>query len=298
MDRALFGSTFSTFSVGNFRRELKPLLMLISVVITIETDTKLLLARSLGRAHYAAILKRLSAVDAGLAATIHDSRGVKPLTCSDLLNGTSNRDGTRLRPGKRYYLRVTGLTEKVSRALLQTLVETPFREIELDHTLLMVTGTTVDGAEHAWAGSTTYKALAARLMAEGGTSFQQMTMQFASPTSFKQAGRHMPLPLPDLLFGSLVERWNAFSPLALSPDVRRFAAEMLALTRYRLESRPVVQKEGALRIGGVGTATYRALGRDRYWLAAMRVLAEFARYSGVGVQTTTGMGQARCLKGS
>ena len=270
--------------------------MLVSIVITVETDIELLLPRNLGRAHYAAILKRLDAAAGGLATAIHDGEGAKPLTCSDLLNGTGNRDGTRLARGTPYYLRVTGLTEKVSQTLLQTLVKTPPREIELDHNPLIVTGSTVDKADHAWAGSTTYEALTAHLMPQRATIPQQLTMQFASPTAFKQAGRHMPLPLPDLLFGSLVERWNAFSPLALSPDVRRFAAEMLALTRYRLQSRPVVQKNGALRIGGVGTASYRALGRDRYWLATMRMLAEFARYSGVGVQTTTGMGQARCLE--
>lgn len=273
--------------------------MLVSIVITVETDCDLLLPRNLGRAHYAAILKLLGSVDAGLAAAVHDSQGVKPLTCSDLLNGASNREGTRLRRGTPYYLRVTGLTEGVSHALLGTLVDSAPEGIELDHSDLMVTATTASGEEHGWAGSTTYEALAARLMpSRSTTDRQQLTMQFASPTSFKQGGRHMPLPLPDLVFGSLVDRWNAFSPLALSPDARRFAAEMLALTRYRLRSRPVAHKGSALRIGGVGTASYRALGRDRYWLSAIQMLAEFARYSGVGVQTTTGMGQARRLEES
>jgi CRISPR-associated endoribonuclease Cas6 len=45
----------------------------------------------------------------------------------------------------------------------------------------------------------------------------------------------------------------------------------------------------------VGQATYRALAGDRYWLGVMNMLAEFALYSGVGVQTATGMGQARKL---
>ena len=270
--------------------------MLVSIVITVETDCELLLPRNLGRAHYAAILKRLGAVDASLATAIHDSQGAKPLTCSDILNGAGNRDGTRLRRGTPYYLRVTGLTERVSRALLDTLVERWPKEIELDGHPLFVTASTAGESEHGWAGSTTYEALAARLMPQSGTAPLRLTMQFASPTAFKQAGHHMPLPLPDLLFGSLVERWNAFSPLALSPDARRFAAEMLALSRYRLQSRPVAQKNGALRIGGVGTASYRALGRDRYWLAAIQMLAEYARYSGAGVQTTTGMGQARRLE--
>ncbi len=267
--------------------------MLVSIVMTVETETERLLPRALGRAHYAAILQRLEAVAPELVAAMHDSDGPKPLTCSDILNARSNRDGTRLELGSAYYLRVTGLTESVSRALLQALVEEPPTAVELDYHPLQVTASTVDEAQHGWAGSTTYESLAASQMLRSGSIPKQVTMQFASPTAFKQAGRQMPVPLPDLVFGSLVERWNAFSPLALSPEMRRFGAEMLALTRYRLQSRPVAQKNGALRIGGVGTASYRALGGDRYWLAAMQMLAEFARYSGIGAQTATGMGQAR-----
>ncbi len=270
--------------------------MLVSIVTTVETDTETLLPRNVGRAHYAAILQRLHAVAPSLVTAIHNSDGPKPLTCSDILNGRGNRDGTRLEPGTPYYLRVTGLTPDVSQALLEALIEEPPAAIELVHHPLRVTGATADEAGHGWAGATNYDALAARQMLPRGSIAKQVMMQFASPTAFKQAGRQMPLPLPDLVFGSLVERWNRFSPLALSPEMRRFGAEMLALTRYRLQSRPVAQKNGALRIGGVGTATYRALGGDRYWLATMQMLAEFARYSGVGVQTATGMGQARRLE--
>ena len=270
--------------------------MLVSIVITVETDTERLLPRNVGRAHYAATLQRLRAVAPRMVTAIHDSDGPKPLTCSDILNGHSNRDGTRLEPATPYYLRVTGLTQSLSQALLEALVEKPPDAIEFVHHPLRVTGVTMEEADHGWAGSSTYETLAARQMLPGGSIAKQVTMQFASPTAFKQAGRQMPVPLPDLVFGSLVERWNAFSPLALSPEMRRFGAEMLALTRYRLQSRPVAQKNGALRIGGVGAATYRALGGDRYWLATMQMLAEFARYSGVGVQTATGMGQARRLE--
>ena len=53
------------------------------------------------------------------------------------------------------------------------------------------------------------------------------------------------------------------------------------------------RKNGALRIGGVGQVTYTALDDDRYALAALNMLADFALYSGVGVQTATGMGQCR-----
>jgi CRISPR-associated endoribonuclease Cas6 len=106
----------------------------------------------------------------------------------------------------------------------------------------------------------------------------------------------MPVPLPELLFGSLVDRWNAFSPVTVSPDMRRFAAELIAISRYRLTSRAVTQKAGGTRMGGVGEVTYRALGGDRYWWRVMHMLADFAGYGGAGIQTTTGMGQCRRIR--
>jgi CRISPR-associated endoribonuclease Cas6 len=103
----------------------------------------------------------------------------------------------------------------------------------------------------------------------------------------------VPLPLPGLVFGSLLERWNAFAPIAFPPEARRYAEECLAVSRYELSSRPVPVKSRGLRVGGVGQVTYTALNYDRYWLSVLAVLAEFARYSGVGAGTTMGLGQCR-----
>ncbi|MEZ4726037.1 MAG: CRISPR system precrRNA processing endoribonuclease RAMP protein Cas6 [Caldilineaceae bacterium] len=104
---------------------------------------------------------------------------------------------------------------------------------------------------------------------------------------------HIPLPLPTLLFGSLVERWNTFSTVTLDPAMRDFSSEQIAISHYKLQSTPVEQKGGGLAIGGTGKVTYRALGGDRYWLALFQLLADFALYSGAGVKTTSGMGQVR-----
>jgi CRISPR-associated endoribonuclease Cas6 len=103
----------------------------------------------------------------------------------------------------------------------------------------------------------------------------------------------VPVPMPGLVFGSLVERWNAFSPITLSPDMRRYGEEVMAISQYSLRSAPVAQKAQGLRIGGVGEVTYRALSSDRYWIGVMHMLADFALFGGVGVQTATGMGQVR-----
>ena len=108
----------------------------------------------------------------------------------------------------------------------------------------------------------------------------------------------MPLPLPDLVFGSLVERWNCFAGVAFPAEARRYAAECLAVSRFDLSSRPVAAKESGLRMGAVGQITYTTLNYDRYWMAVLHTLAAFALFSGVGAGTASGMGQCRQAPGA
>jgi len=267
--------------------------MLISILLNLTTGRTATLPAHLGRANYAATLQRIGQVDAALAEQIHAGDGAKPLTCSSLWGGRSKGDTLIVQPGQHYALRISGLTQQVSQALEQALLAEPPATWTLDDHPFVVTETVCDAQQEPWSGRTTYEALAAAQLLQGERLPRQAALEFASPTAFKSAGMTVPIPLPGLVFGSLVERWNAFSPVTLSPEARRFGEEMVAISRYRLESEAVGQKNSGLRIGGVGRVTYTALGGDRYWLGVLQMLADFALYSGVGVQTTTGMGQVR-----
>ena len=268
--------------------------MLISIVLELESEKDGVLPGELGHAAYAALLARLHQVHPRLAADLHNGSGPKPLTCSGLLNGRPGQAQRSLRRGQRAQVRVTGLTKAVGQALLEALVERPPTTWSLHDHPFRVVASMFDAAAHPWSGQTEYERLAAGVMAQVGQLARQVTREFTSPTCFKLAeGMHMPVPLPALVFGSLAERWNAFSPVALSAELRQFCQSGLAISAFRLSSVPVNQKAGALRIGGQGRVTYRVLSDDPYWLAAVNILADFALYSGVGIQTAMGMGQAR-----
>jgi CRISPR-associated endoribonuclease Cas6 len=279
--------------------------MLISLVLTLTPETPAALPPELGRAVYAETLARLAAADPALAEQIHTGDGPKPLTCSGLIpaerpgpdeGGRNPLDSLAVRSGGRYYVRITGLTERASRALVVTLLDQPPPHWNLHGQTFQVLEAICDRARHAWTGQTSCEELAAGALARGERSEhwpRTITLEFASPTAFKSQEMQVPVPMPGLVFGSLVERWNAFSPVALDPDLRRFAEEHVAISRYRLESKPVPTKSGALRIGGVGQVMYTLLDDDRYAAAALNILADFALFSGVGVQTATGMGQCR-----
>jgi CRISPR-associated endoribonuclease Cas6 len=265
--------------------------MLISILLQLTTEHPASLPAHLGRANHAAVLRCIAAIDPVLAEQIHAGDGPKPLTCSGLWGGRRSGDRVMVQAGEDCAVRVTGLAAAVSQALEQALVKERPQTWTLDDHPFVVTGAMCDAAEEPWSGRTTYEELAAALLLQEARLPRQASLEFASPTAFKSAGMTVPVPLPGLVFGSLVERWNAFSPVTLSPEARRFGEEMVAISRYRLESVAVEQKNSGLRIGGVGRVTYAALGGDRYWLAVMQMLADFALYSGVGVLTTMGMGQ-------
>jgi CRISPR-associated endoribonuclease Cas6 len=276
--------------------------MLISILLTLTPDAPATLPPELGRAVQAEILAWLSQADPSLAEAIHASKGAKPLTCSGLVadepaaEPRHPADSVAVRPGTRYFVRVTGLVEPVSRALFAGLVERPPARWTLHGTPFRVLEAVCDPARDAWTGQTSCENLAAAALQRGDRLPRTVTLEFVSPTAFKSMEMQMPVPLPGLVFGSLTERWNAFSTVALDPDLRRFANERVAISRYWLESKPVPTKNSALRIGGVGQVTYTALDDDRYAVAALNILADFALYSGVGVQTATGMGQCRRVR--
>jgi CRISPR-associated endoribonuclease Cas6 len=125
------------------------------------------------------------------------------------------------------------------------------------------------------------------------TPATRILLKFVSPTAFKARGQNLPLPLPGSVFGSLLDKWNSFAPIAMPDEVRRFADECLAISQYAGRTRALRGKEGNVQIGFVGLVRFSATNRDRYWLSLINVLADFAWYAGIGRLSTQGMGQAR-----
>jgi CRISPR-associated endoribonuclease Cas6 len=236
------------------------------------------------------LLDRLAAHDPDLADVLHIDDGIKPFTCSNVMGP---RQGGRVYPEKTYILRYTALTADVAQVLQAaftpgqtlTFLDTPFTLEALD---------AGDGG-NPWAGQTDYQTLAARyLLPSNGGPRRTWSLHLASPTAFQSQGVTRPLPDPALVFGSLVRTWNAFAPVALPDEgVRRYAENVVVISRFDLRSALGWERGRAMRIGATGKVSYRALNRDRYWLASLSLLADFARYAGVGTLTTMGMGQAR-----
>lgn len=272
--------------------------MLISIVLKLVSARNLTLPLHLGRANYAETLACLSRVQPGLGDEVHAWEGMKPLTCSGLMGEIEREQGSaRIQAGAIYAVRMTGLTEQVSAALVRGLLTAPPTHWRLGHHQFEVVDAVCDPSREPWSGHDTYQRLAEAhlLTSADGHQRHKVALNFQSPTAFRSKEMQMPLPLPGLVFGNLIDRWNLFSPLTLNAEMRGFAEAVIEVGRFNLHSVLIEQKNKAFRVGAVGDVTYTTAYADRYWLGLFQLLADFALYSGVGVQTSTGMGQVQRL---
>lgn len=249
-----------------------------------------------GRAVHALLLRTVRSYDPAAAEELHSDNGRRPFTTSTLF------DRSHSPAGERACLRLTAFEGKLAGLLLDAAQGSgplaPGKVVELDDRPFEIVRTASAPDEHPWAARAAYGELAARRLVSQAAPPRQLALQLASPTAFKSQDRHQPLPLPELVFGSLLERWNLFAPVAFPPDARRYAAECLAISRFDLHSRRVPGNGGGVRIGSVGTVTYTTLTYDRYWMSLLHTLAAFACYAGAGAGTTSGLGQCRAVTGA
>lgn len=269
--------------------------MLTAIVITVTPVEETLGPAYAGRAVQAWFLGEVAAHDPDLAERLHAGDGARPYTVSDLVGIGPIRAGQRhLLPERSGWLRITSLSPELSDVLLGRIAPAlPGATLELGGAALRVEGVATRQDEHRWAGQATAQdLLVTQSLGAGGS--RRISMRFASPTTFRSRGHNVPFPLPELVFGSLVDRWNAFMPVLLHPEARRFAEERIVASKYRLHSKYVQFAKGArgAAVGATGECRYHVMSGDRYWTSVVRTLAAFAFFAGVGARTTMGLGQA------
>ncbi len=130
---------------------------------------------------------------------------------------------------------------------------------------------------------------------ECGIVNRRITSTSTSPTPFRRArGTLLPSPLSEMILDSPIECRSQYAPLLLDPGLRQFIAERVVLSRHRNQTRCISFERAGRRAitGSMGRATFAVQSAEPYGLQQMAMVAVFARYSGSGVQTTIGLGQA------
>lgn len=237
----------------------------------------------LGRALHSQVMNWLSLGDSHLANTIHTLQTM-PFSLSELkgLRRKIRDHKTKTQSGDEFYFRIGVLDGDLLPPLLDGLTMWGTKPISLVNCPFVIRQICAMPGSHPQVGSSDY-----HLLAKTPKSSDDITLQFLTPTSFKQQQSVQPFPLPELVFGSLGRRWDAFAPEEL-----RFGAMAWQglVSAFDLETH-ALKMEGGAEIGSVGWVRYRFPDPEQARVAT--ILAHFATFAGVGRKTAMGMGQAR-----
>ena len=245
-----------------------------------------------GEVGHALALRLIEEVDAALAASLHGGNGLPPYTACLLRAG--GRRGS-VSAEEAVTLRLTavgdGLAERLCEAALPAWIG---RTVSIAGTPFRVEAAAATAAEHPLAAMASYEELAQQHLFTRRSDVRLPAFRFITPTAFRSGGRVTPLPVPELVFGSLLDRWDAFAPLTIPREARRFAAECVAIGGLQIDTE-YVSVAGGRVTGFTGWVRFAVTHRDPFWLGMLNLLAAFAPWAGVGMKTAMGMGQVRLL---
>jgi len=277
-----------------------------AIVIHAFPRTDLPLVHAQGKVLHGLFYEILQKASAAKGDEVHSVVGLKPFSTALLLNERQRR-AEFIRAGEEIKIRFAFLDDSLYPLLARyflSAADLTFDLVRTELTVARILATPQSGEE--WAGCATFE----EIYEHASEEEKQFSFHFATPTFFKRGGGPtypdliVPLPFPDLVFGSLLRNWNQFSPSSFVEAnlLKEICSHHLEMTHHRITSqlaRLVFQRdEGQYRTttfpGFVGSCSFRLVElHDRTVIKTLNALADFAFYAGVGAKTTMGFGVAR-----
>jgi CRISPR-associated endoribonuclease Cas6 len=196
-------------------------------------------------------------------------------------------------------LQISALTPEAEEKIIKPLLEPSFQNFRLKalNGIFEITDKRVEELSFVDLAKTFYGSAQDSAAGENGETAQTSSaangvfnLNFLTPTSFRQDGHYVFTPDIRLIFQSLQMKYGALiegnkEPI---PDILNELEEHTHIQAYNLRSSyfkihdaPIPGFLGSLRIKVSGSQTLRNY---------VRVLLEFAQFSGVGIKTSMGMG--------
>jgi CRISPR-associated endoribonuclease Cas6 len=263
--------------------------MLTAVVLMLKPIRDSVIKVSHGESAHALALKIIGNLNPDLERDIHARADNKPLTVSPVWEAPRDGNMFSLRSDKTYRWRLTGLNESVSECLLR--FDSNVQPLRLDDATFKIVSFFADNDSDQNAGQSSYKN-----MLDYWNDIEPpktFTLKFLSPTTFRDGSVEKPFPMPELVFGSLINTWNAHSPYELSfskSDIK----DLILLSNWRGETRSIIL-EGQNIPCFTGKFTYQAIENISEIRRLIGLLSDYAFFAGVGWQTTRGLGQAQVI---
>ena len=269
-----------------------------------------------GRHLHALFLNLVSAVDRDLSAYLHDQSNEKAFTLSlfQLSRKEVDKSGIpqtqkrvlppagrtisqavqwehkqAIRENTPIWWRISllddGLFDRLTQLWQQLNFDSPWH---LGPTDLYVTSIVSQPQSHQpWVNCCSY----AELFDRASDTERHIAFTFCTPTNFRQGVYDSAMPSRESVFGSLANRWNKYSEIAIEPNF----IEAIFPSFFDIRTEVCTDSRSKF-IGCVGEVSYRIMGDvNPVAIKQINALADFALYSGVGRKTPMGMGMTRRL---
>jgi len=239
---------------------------------------------------YKLFLNVIEREDENLAEEIRNLKDEIPITLSPFLKGVKFSKGyTYLFPKDREYatFRITYLKEEVLELILKGFgfLSEEKKAVELGNGKVLIEKVDIQKAAHA--NFISFKEILSNAKEEN-----TIILEFCSPTFFEIKGKNKLFPLPELVFPSLLKKWNKFSEVKIPWEIEK-EFEKIEIEQYRLTTEPI-NFSGNKIIGFIGKVNYKLSKLiEEEAKKFLNALADFSFYSGVGSKNIIGMGQTR-----
>lgn len=255
-----------------------------------------------GRHLHALFLTLVSSVDEQLGDYLHESKADKAFTLSPLQVVRTQKSGVRsqnhtlqwehtkaIATGTPCWWRISLLDDtlfgKLTQLWLNLNPQHPWHLGPADLHITSILGT--PQSTQPWANAISY----AQLYKEASECDRQIDFSFCTPTASRQNQYDCALPTRELIFHSLIKRWNQYSGIELSKTL----VEPIFPSYFDIRTEIVADSRSKF-IGCVGVMNFRIMGDvEPLVIKQINALANFALYSGVGRKTPMGMGMVRRL---
>lgn len=259
---------------------------LCSLKLVLEAVNASMLPISHGRLLHAAFLNLIRDIDPILSAAIHDAQ-VKSFAVGTLrTKAFKNNNSFSFKSGDIAIWRVGLIGVELMQVMAKISRDTA---LHIGRSNFIIRDIICDRQNDVATGLTTMAELQQEVFSL--PEMQSIQMDFLSPTTFRVNDYDMPVPKPELIFGSLAEKWNAFSEEENFDlkNIKELASRLLPLYWQGGTKRVnITQTRGVTAFVGSYTYSFSLLPGEYRKLFIL--LAEFGRFVGVGRLTAQGLG--------
>ncbi len=262
-----------------------------SLVINFTNTTDIPRGYTSGKHLHALFLTLVNSIDNQLAEYLHRSSSNKDFTISPLqvVNHQNQNQITwqkqkkDIKKGSNCWWRITLLDDRLFGLLTPLWLSiNPQKPFHLGSGELQITSILSSNNSHPWANACTYQ----DINENASQTNRNLQFKIYTPMAFRQGKYDISLPTADLVFSSILRRWNNYSNLPF--DNVDFSSIFPAY--FDLKTEVVINDKNKF-IGCVGDINYKILGEiDSSLIKTINILADYVFYCGIGRKTTMGMG--------